>query len=285
MEVKELEYNGTKLLSAEVFPSQYLFSPDDAAKIVSWQIIMADNSTRDILSSATQPEDNMANMGSQIFFNAKSMPISGFENFNVERLKFKHLGCEDGKLVFVPECQEELPFMPRTAYRLSELYFRMEISMTNNGTMPIYWRPSLHFFITLPWAVGIPLEKHIVRVLAKKRLRISEDLRVISSAKSSEKTSLESLNDGPIGFTQLLDSKIWIGTSNEEEGLSFIFGTKTRQSTIMMRKTKTPGQIEVDFVSDIPPESNNSLSHDEMQNHTIIPPGGSDTFAAEISTY
>ncbi|MDR1433076.1 MAG: hypothetical protein LBI61_01910 [Puniceicoccales bacterium] len=284
MDTGEIDYNGLKLLSAEVPPSRYLFCPEHAAKIISWQITMADGSVRDVLFSEMRGANDIESVGAKIFFNAKSMPISGFQNFDIEDLPFKKVESDENGIVFVPE-NASLPCIPKVSYRLSELYFHMEISLANSGTMPIYWRPAIHFFVNLPWTEEMPLEKHVVKCIAKKRLRLSDSIVVINSAKSSEKTSLDLLGDGAIGFSQLQDSKIWIGTSNEEEGLSFIFGNKTQRSILMIRKAESNGKAEVAFLWDTKADDSGELSNGDMRNHMVIAPGGTEIFSAEISTY
>ncbi|MDR2778887.1 MAG: hypothetical protein LBB16_01190 [Puniceicoccales bacterium] len=285
MNVSELDFHGLKLLSADVLPSRYLFCPQEVARIISWQIIMADNSIRDVLFSEMNGENSINDMGSKIFFNAKSMPLAGFDSLGIENLKFVKTSDTKHEIIFVPEKGTNPSFSPKVMYRLAELYFRLEISVTNLGTMPIYWRPAIHFFINLPWIGGTSLEKYIVKNLARKRLRISDDMHVINTVKSGEKVSLELLNSDIVGFSQLQDSKVWIGTLNEEEGLSFIFGNKTSKSVLMIRKTSTAGKIEVAFVSDMPSENSGNTTNADIQNYTMIAPNETDTFATEISAY
>jgi hypothetical protein len=246
---------------------------------------MADNSIRDILFSEMDGENSIGDIGSKIFFNGKSMPIAGFDSLGIENLKFVKISDTKYEIVFAPENDGELSFLPKITYRLSELYFRLEISVTNRGTMPICWCPAIHFFINLPWINGTPLEKHIVKNLAKKRLRISDNMRIINSVKSNEKTSLELLNSDVIGFTQLQDSKIWIGTPNEEEGLSFIFGNKTPKSVLVIRKTLIAGKVEVAFVPDMPSGDSGNMTNADIQNYAMIAPNETDMFAIEISAH
>ncbi|MDR1457379.1 MAG: hypothetical protein LBI47_00775 [Puniceicoccales bacterium] len=285
MNVSELDFHGLKLLSADISPSRYLFCPQDVARIISWQIVMADNSIRDILFSEVDGEDSIGDIGSKIFFNAKSMPLAGFDSLGIESFKFEKISDSKYEIIFVPENDAGLSFLPKITYRLSELYFRLEISITNRGTMPICWCPAIHFFINLPWINGTPLEKHIIKNLAKKRLRISNDMHIINSVKSNERTSLELLNNDIIGFTQLQDSKIWIGTPNEEEGLSFIFGNKTKRSVLMIRKTPIAGKVEVAFVSDMPSEDSGSMTNADIQNYAMVASNETDIFAIEISAH
>jgi hypothetical protein len=285
METYDIDYDGLRLLSASVAPSQYIFCPDDTAKLVGWQVAMADNTVRDVLFSEVSARDDVKNVGSKIFFNAKSMPLSGFESMDVEGLRFRKSADSEFELIFEVDDVRNFPCRPRVTYKLSELYFHVEISLTNTSSMPMYWRPEVHFFVNLPWTDGVSLEKYVVKSWAKKRLRVSDEMRVVSSVKSAERTPLELLNDGALGFGQLQDSKVWIGAPNEEEGLSFIFGNRTQRSAIVIGKTKTDGKVEVSFLSDIPEEGNKSVSNGDMQNYTIIPPNITDSFSAEILAY
>jgi hypothetical protein len=285
MDTKEIDYDGLRLLSLSVAPSQYIFCPDDTAKLVSWQIAMADNTVRDILFSEVNSKNDVKDVGSRVFFAAKFMPMAGFEPINLEELEFNASTDNGNELTFVADNFRNFPCRPKVIYKLSELFFHVELSLTNIGSMPICWRPEIHFFVNLPWTDGAPLGKYVVKSLAKKRLRVSDNSRVIGSAKSSEKVSLELLNDGAFGIGQLRDSKIWVGTPNEEEGLSFIFGNRTHRSTLVMRRTNVPRNVEISFLSDIPTEADRAISNGDIQTYTIIPPNITDTFSAEIMAY
>jgi hypothetical protein len=285
MDVRDVSYGNWALLAADVSPSRYLFCPCDAAKMVSWQIVMADNSVRDVLFSEISQKNPMESVGSRVFFNAKSVPISGFQDLGIEALEFKMAESNNHGITFVGENRENLPCSATVSYKLSELYFRAEIALCNDGTLPIYWRPAVHFFINLPWIGDTPIEKHVVKSLAKKRMRMADDFTLINSAKSSEKTSLELLNDGGIGFTQLQDSRIWLGTSNEEEGLSFIFGNKTQRSAFVLRRTETDGKVEVAFLADMPVDGDMSISNGDLQNYSVVPQRKTEVFSVEISAY
>ncbi|MDR1595931.1 MAG: hypothetical protein LBR91_03345 [Puniceicoccales bacterium] len=282
MDIREVKYGDLPLLAVKVSPSRYLFSPSDAGRMVSWQITMADDSIRDIFFSEISQENSIGNVGGKVFFNVKSMPISGFQDLNVEDLDFEKSDNGRNFVIFTVKNIENLPYLPRISYKLFELHFHLELALTNEGTLPIYWKPAIHFFVNLPWT-EIPLGKHIAKGLAKKRLSIGDDMAVISSVKSSEKTSLELLNDGAIGFSKLRDNKIWVGTSNEEEGLSFIFGKKTQKSVCVLRKTETNDKIEVAFLSDLPTEDGSTVAN--LQNYIPVLPQKTETFSVEISAY
>jgi hypothetical protein len=78
MNVSKLDFHSLQLLSADISPSRYLFCSQDVARIISWQITMADNSIQDILFSEMDGEDSVDDIGSKIFFLMRNRcPLQG----------------------------------------------------------------------------------------------------------------------------------------------------------------------------------------------------------------
>jgi hypothetical protein len=285
MNGKELDYGGLALLSVEVPPSRYLFARNGIPRMIGWQIALAGGAVRDVLFSELDGAHRPASIGSSLRFHVRTMPLAGFAAIPFDDLPFA-VEEEDGRsMVFVPENRNSLPCLPRITYGLSELYFRVEISIANGDSMPLYWRPEIHFFINLPWVEGIPLEKFVLRSVARRRLRLGGNWNVIGTAKAAEKMSLDGLKDGPMGLAQLQDNKIWLGTPNEEEGLSFIFGNKTARSVFVIGKADGDEKVEVAFLSSPPTEDAEEISNGDVCGYVAVAPGGTDSFAAELSAY
>jgi hypothetical protein len=62
--------------------------PRDIATIISWQIIMADNTVHNTLFSEINSQDDIRGVRAKMFFKATSMPISGCDLLDIETWEF-----------------------------------------------------------------------------------------------------------------------------------------------------------------------------------------------------
>jgi hypothetical protein len=285
MDVKEIDNGNLALLSVGVPPSTYFFCRRGLPRMVGWQITMADDTVRDVLFSEIDGAGAIDGGGSGLHFNGRTMPLAGSAALQFDDLTFTIGECDGHGLCFVPENHGSLPHFPKISYGLFDLHLRVEISIVNGGTMPLYWRPEVHFFINLPWMRGIPMEKFVVKGSAKKHLRLDDNWNVVGTAKATGRTSLGVLQDGHIGFAQLQDGKIWLGTPNEEEGLSFIFGHRTPRCVLAIGQAENPESVEVAFLSSLPTDGDGEISHGDLRSHATVAPGTTDSFAVELSAY
>ena len=285
MDISEQKYADKNLVIADIFPSKYVFDKD-AGNILSWQITMADDSIRDIFFF----EENSAqksNSGCKVLFNITSVDGTVCDSVRFDEAIFS-------------KCEREVTFsamdfdicgitcIPQVRCELSDLFFRVEISLRNISDREIYWRPIFFSYIKVPWDDDLPFEKYVFESAAKKVLKLSESYTVISSDKHHGKISLEMLKDGAIGISQLKDNKVRICTQNEEEALSFIICDMTQHNIVSFKAPKDNQYLEVGIFSSIDQiekskTAKRSDRNTSQHNGFPIAPQSNGTFSIEVS--
>ena len=285
MDISEQKYADKNLLIADIFPSKYVFDKD-AGNILCWQITMADDSIRDIFFFE-EGLTNGNNSGCKVLFNITSVDGTVCDSVRFDEANFS-------------KCEREITFsamdfnicgipcIPQVRYELSDLFFRVEISLKNLSDKEIYWRPIFFSYIKVPWDDDLPFEKYVFESAAKKVLKLSESYTVISSDKHHGKISLEMLKDGAIGISQLKDNKVRICTQNEEEGLSFIICDVAQHNVVSLRTPKDNQYLEVGIFSGIDQVEKNRTAKRSDRNtppHNGFPiaPQSNSTFSIEVS--
>ena len=285
MDISEQKYADKNLLIADIFPSKYIFNKN-TGNILSWQITIADDSIRDIFFF----EENSVqgnNSGCKVLFNITSVDGTVCDSVRFDETNFS-------------KCEREITFsamdfnicgvqcVPQVRYELSDLFFRVEISLKNLSDKEIYWRPIFFSYIKVPWDDDIPFEKYVFESAAKKFLKLSESYTVVSSDKPHGKIPLEMLKDGTIGISQLKDNKVRICTQNEEEGLSFIICDVVQHNVVSLKAPKDNQYLEVGIFSGIDQVEKGNIAKRSDRNisqHNGFPvaPQSNDTFSIEVS--
>ena len=285
MDISEQKYADKRLLIADIFPSKYVFDKN-TGEILSWQITMADDSIRDIFFF----EENSAqksNSGCKVLFNITSVDGTVCDSVRFDETNFSK--CER-EIIFsaIDFDIGGIPCVPQIRYELSDLFFRVEISLKNLSDKEIYWRPIFFSYIKVPWDDDLPFEKYVFESAAKKFLKLSESYTVISSDKHHGKIPLDMLKDGIFGISQLKDNKARICTQNEEEGLSFIICDMTQHNIVSFKASKDNQYLEIGIFSGINQIEKSRTAKRSDRNippHNGFPvaPQSNDTFSIEIS--
>jgi hypothetical protein len=283
MDISEQKYADKNLVIADIFPSKYVFDKD-AGNILSWQITMADDSIRDIFFFEEYSVQK-SNSGCKILFNITSVDGTVCDSVRFYEANFS-------------KCEREITFsaidfnicgipcIPQVRCELSDLFFRVEISLRNISDKEIYWRPIFFSYIKVPWDDDLPFEKYVFESAAKKFLKLSESYTVISSDKHHGKISLDMLKDGIFGISQLKDNKIKVCTQNEEEGLSFIICDVIQHNIVSLRTPKDNQYLKVGIFSSIGQiEKSKTAKRSDTPPRIVFPvaPQSNDTFSIEVS--
>ena len=248
MDISEQKYADKNLLIADIFPSKYIFNKN-TGNILSWQITMADDSIRDIFFFEEYSVQK-SNSGCKVLFNITSVDGTVCDSVRFDETNFSK--CER-EITFsaIDFDIGSIPCIPQVRYELSDLFFRVEISLKNLSDKEIYWRPIFFSYIKVPWDDDLPFEKYVFESAAKKFLKLSESYTVISSDKHHWKISLDMLKDGIFGISQLKDNKARICTQNGEEGLSFIICDVVQHNIVSLRTPKDNQYLEAGILSGI----------------------------------
>lgn len=276
MNVHSLTYNDHSLLSIEYPPSRYLLFPMECPILGSWQISMADNSIRDMIVPSEDLLPTPSNGTSFEFNILKSL------GGTVEEEPRSFLNREErGSSLYFSSPQGSLDYIPSLFYAPSELSIIIGLSLQNLTHHTIYWRPSLHCWLNVPWN-HVSIEHHLIKCLAKKRLRLAEDFEVIHQVKNTERTSCAVLSEEIVGFSQLQSSHVWIGSGNEEEGIRCGFLNKSTNQVIAFKYDKKLNKTKASFLSNVPLSHEMNIEKAQLASYAAIQPLSCGTFAIEL---
>ncbi len=194
--MEKIPYFGQTLVRWKVGTSTFLALPEKGARLMNWNIEMADGSVRDVIhwpEIASLADFTKARGGNPILFpfcartfdrgeigfwrDAKGvrrpMPTHGFArqgDFRAARVDATGF-----EAVFVPgeEAKASYPFNYefRVTYRFSAFGLTCNLTLENLGDEPLPWSAGHHFYFTLPWSEGAARGDYLVRIPSEVRLR------------------------------------------------------------------------------------------------------------------
>lgn len=281
MNVATIDFEGKQLISVVVEPSRYFFDANTGG-LLSWQIMMADGNVRDMLFCQEMCNRNYISHAS---FNIKTASNYGILDVADETLSLKNITTDSDNIIFSLCRHDVQSCCLNVKYRLSDLFFRTELTLENNGLAPVYWQPLYHVFLEVPWCDNAAFDRYFVKFSGKKIWTLSDSLIGIVSKKSNDKVSLSELSVSPIGVGDLRDSRICVCSPNEEECVSLIFGEQASQTVMAFRKHIGHNCLEGIFCSDIQHDTAVKLKNKELVSHRVVHSEMSDIFAVEVSAH
>jgi galactose mutarotase-like enzyme len=194
--MEKIPFEGQTLTRWRVGNSTFLALPERGARLLNWNLTLADGSVRDVIYWPEQADfSDMTKIrgGNPILFpfNGRSfdrgeiffwraadgvrrpMPMHGLVRQGV----FHVAHCDARGFVahFVPgpEAQTCYPFEYEfvVTYRFEPLGLSCEFALTNHGRESIPWSAGHHFYFTVPWQDGTARSDYIIRIPAGKRLK------------------------------------------------------------------------------------------------------------------
>jgi hypothetical protein len=262
----------TDVLRVAVGPSCYHIAQDGSAKLLKWQIGLADSSWREIISAES-------NFSCQ--FNVRALPISGFHGSEVSQVEFacRYTGGES--VVFEPKNPSQCrACIPRISYKLTDLTVAIEVALDSVCTFPLHWCPVICIPICLPWHPDLSLDQYSLRSRAKKKLILNDDFSVIESEKYGGNLPIILSDSNILAISGIQDYTASIATKNEEENLSVIFCGKYPNAYFAVKLTPVPNCTELICMADLPNYDENSKN---WANYRCIQPGKTDAFALKLS--
>ena len=194
--MEKVPYRGQTLTRWRVGNSTFLALPEKGARLMNWNIALADGSVRDVLywpenaDFADFPRVRGGNpilfpfngrcfdRGEIFFWRAadgvrRAMPMHGIArqgDFKITRLNGHGFIAQ-----FVPgeEARHGYPFDYEftVTYLFEPLGLVCEFALTNLGREPLPWSAGHHFYFTLPWNDGTGRGDYAIRIPATKRMR------------------------------------------------------------------------------------------------------------------
>lgn len=194
--MEKVPYQGQSLTRWRVGNSTFLALPERGARLINWNIALADGSVRDVIY---WPEDadfgDIAKVrgGNPILFPfngrcfdqgeifywrspdgiRRAIPMHGIARqgeFKVTRLDARGFVAQ-----FMPDdtARAAYPFDYdfTVTYGFEPVGLTCEFALTNLGREPLPWSAGHHFYFTVPWADGTQRGDYRIRIPATRRLR------------------------------------------------------------------------------------------------------------------
>jgi len=194
--MENVPYQGQNLTRWRVGNSTFLALPERGARLLNWNIALADGSVRDVIY---WPEDadfsDIAKVrgGNPILFPfngrcfdqgeiffwrtsdgvRRAIPMHGIARqgtFKVARIDARGFVAQ-----FIPDdlARSAYPFEYdfTVTYGFEPVGLTCEFALTNLGREPLPWSAGHHFYFKLPWAEGTRRSDYRIRIPATKRLR------------------------------------------------------------------------------------------------------------------
>jgi galactose mutarotase-like enzyme len=248
--MKIVDHQGLKLHRWQCGPSTYLARPELGARLMNWNLRMADGSVRDVIHWPEQADpENFAKVrgGNPILFpfaartyhkgqlglwkdpqgTVRPMPQHGF----ARGAHFTLLDAADdgftAQLQPDAAAHEAYPFDYRftVRYLFDALSFKVFLKLENLGEAPLLWSAGHHFYFALPWHDGLSRKDYRFQIPAKKCFTPGPD------------GSLEPMkpvgNEGDFGQPDISD-RIF----TKLKGHEVIFGPKSGEEDIGIRLLK-----------------------------------------------
>ena len=245
-----VEHQGLQLHRWQCGPSTYLARPELGARLMNWNLRMADGSVRDVIYWPEQADlGNFAKVrgGNPILFpfagrtyhkgqtarwkdqagTVRPMPQHGF----ARGADFALLQATDDG--FTAELQpdatarEAYPFDYRftVRYVFGALSFQVFLKLENLGDTPLLWSAGHHFYFALPWHGGLKRRDYRYIIPAKKCFTHGPD-GALEPVKPLE-------NEGDFGQPEISD-RIFTRLKGNEA----VFGPKSGEEDIGIRLLK-----------------------------------------------
>ncbi len=191
--METIDYKGMKLHRWSCGPSTFLARPELGARLMSWNLQMADGSVRDVIH---WPEDvDYENFGNVRGGNPILFPFSGRsfhagkighwkDQKGVVRPMPMHGFARDGHFEIItadesgftaelkPDAAaaEAYPFNYRftVRYVFEQVSLKVYLRLDNLGDEPILWSAGNHFYFTLPWHQDLRRSDYRFEIPAKK---------------------------------------------------------------------------------------------------------------------
>ena len=239
-----IEHNGLQLHRWSCGPSAYLANPTQGARLLNWNLRMADGSVRDVIhwpEAADYQDFACIAGGNRILF-----PFAGrsYHKGNVDEWKDARGGvhpmpqngfARDSKFEiihtdergFAAELQpdaaarEAYPFQYRftVRYEFEQLCLRVYLQLENQDEAPLPWSAGHQLFFTLPWHAGLERRDYRFQIPAKKCFFQAPNgsLELVKPLETTSSFDLPENNERI--FTKLKGNLTNFGPNNGEEDI------------------------------------------------------------------
>lgn len=210
--METIDYNGVPLRRWNCGPSTYLARPELGARLMHWNLRMADGSVRDVIhwpEEADWGKFAKVRGGNPILFPfsartfhkgqigqwkdkkgiVRPMPIHGFaRGGSFETVAIDESGFT-AELRPDADAEAAYPFNYRftVRYVFEAVSFKVYLRLDNLGDEPILWSAGHHFYFTLPWHENLRRSDYRYQIPAKKCFTHAPDGALLSVEKGWDK--------------------------------------------------------------------------------------------------
>ena len=241
--MEKIDFDGVTLHRWSCGSSTYLVRPELGARLMNWNLRMADGSVRDVIhwpENADYGKFAEVHGGNPILFPfsartfhagkigqwkdasgaVRPMPVHGFARYG----QFEIISIDEAG--FTAELQADevaaaaYPFNYRftVRYIFEEVSFKVYLRLDNLGDDPIPWSAGHHFYFTLPWHAGLKRSDYRFEIPAKKCFTHAPDGSLLSVDKGWDKdTSFGSPANNDRIYTRLKGDTAKFGPNGGEE--------------------------------------------------------------------
>jgi galactose mutarotase-like enzyme len=304
--MEKIPYFGQTLIRWRVGVSTFVAIPEKGARLMNWNIEMADGSVRDVIHWPELPSMEgftKARGGNPILFPfcarsfdrgdagfwrdvkgvRRPMPMHGF----ARQGEFRATRVDEGgfEAVFVPgdEAKASYPFKYEfvVTYRFSPFGLACSLTLENLGDDPLPWSAGHHFYFRLQWSEGATRGDYLISIPAQKRLRQDATGRLVAGPRLAPAERMDNL--------ELIDT-----FHTSLTGPEAVFGEKGLPGDVTVRlgddELPPPGATFVTWT-----EADNSpfycvepwMGPANAQEHKIglhmVPPGARETFTVSVA--
>ena len=249
--MERIPYLGQTLTRWQVGPSTFLALPEQGARLMNWNLTLADGSVRDVIYwPELKSMDDFARVrgGNPILFpfcgrsfdrgeihfwrdageTRRPMPIHGLARqgeFQVQRMEERGFTA-----LFQPgaEARAAYPYDYdfTVSYRFEPLTLFVELRLRNRDTKPIPWCAGHHFYFTVPWSEDRARADYFIRFPVRTTLRQNFDNGQLQPGpKLAEEESLANPDLIDVFHTALKRNNVVIGESGGGEPITLRLGT------------------------------------------------------------
>lgn len=243
--METIEFEGMALKQWRCGPSTYLARPDLGARLMNWNLRMADGSVRDVIhwpEGANIGDFAKVRGGNPILFPfsgrtyhkgkigywkdatgaVRPMPNHGFaRDGTFETIAIDESGFT-AELKPDAEAAAAYPFNYRftVRYVFEAVSFKVYLRLDNLGDAPILWSAGHHFYFTLPWHEGLHRSDYRFKIPAKKCFTHAPDGSLLPVEKGWDRdTSFGNPANSDRIYTRLKGDTAEFGPNGGEESI------------------------------------------------------------------
>ena len=242
--METIEYEGVTLHRWNCGPSTFLARPEAGARLMNWNLRMADGSVRDVIHwPETADFGNFAKVrgGNPILFpfagrsfaNGKEdlwrdadgtirpMPRHGFTRDGVFELTAADAEGFTATLLPDARAREAYPFDYRfsVSYKFDAVSFSVFFRLENLGDKPLPWSAGHHFYFTLPWHRDLERADYRFSIPAKKCFRHAADGSLEAVKPFAQEATFGDPEISDCIFTRLTGNLTRFGPAGGEEDI------------------------------------------------------------------